>query len=456
MRPLAISLLAALVATMAALPAGAAEPEDADIVVIGGVGAIGPGVLEHLAGCTEGEVTRIAGTDRYETAAAIATAWDTAPTVYLATGERYPDAIAIGAVAAKERAPILLTRRDALSPASAAQIRRLAPAEVVIVGGPAAVSMEVERQVADLGPTVVRWAGDDRYGTAVAISSSRFSPGVDVVHVVTGESFTDGLVAGPMAAPGPILLVPPSHIPASVAAELTRLDPIDIVVVGGDEAVTAATEAALTAYATGGVARISGPTRYATAAALSTAAAPGSVYVVRADDYPDGLAVAGLAGERPILLSDGTDLPEATSAEVGRLTGAECTPWRLDALLRPVSGPITSGFGLRLHPIFGGYRMHNGIDFDVEAGTPIVASADGTVIHSGEKGGYGLTVMVEHGGGFVTLYAHMRRIGAPLGRTIRAGEVIGWVGSTGHSTGPHLHFEVRIDDRPENPVPYFG
>jgi len=458
MRPF-ITLLAAVVvaaATGASQPAIAAEQQPADIVVVGGNGAIGPGVFEHLASCTGGVVSRIAGANRYETAAAIARHWETAGTVYLATGERYPDAIAIGAVAAQEQAPILLTTRENLPAPTAAEIRRLDPDLVVIVGGPGAISTEVENQIAALVPAVVRIAGADRYETAIAISATRFEPGVDAVHIVTGESFADGLAAGPAAREGPILLVAGAGIPAATAAELRRLDPAEIVIVGGQGAVPAATERALALFTTGEVRRISGSSRFATAAAVAAPAAPGTAYLVRADDYPDGLAVAGLADDRPVLLTEGTHLPVETAAAIARLTGTDCPPWELDALLRPVPGPITSGFGRRLHPIFGGYRMHNGVDFDVAAGTPIIAAAAGTVIHSGAKGGYGLAVMLEHGGGFVTLYAHMNRIGVDIGEEVGAGETMGWVGSTGDSTGPHLHFEVRRDDTPVDPVGYLG
>lgn len=448
-------LLAALVviATVPALPAAAAETEPANIVVIGGVGAVGPGVFEHLGTCIDGAVTRVAGSDRYETAAAIAADWGTADTVYVATGERFPDAIAVGAVAASENAPILLTARNHLPTATATEIQRLSPSEVVIIGGPSAVSDEVADLLEALAPSVTRLAGIDRYETAVAISSSNYDPGVETVHVVTGESFVDGLAAGP-AARGPILLVPSTGIPATVSAELARLDPTEIVIVGGEAAVSSETAEALAAFTTGAVSRISGSSRYATAAALNAAAGPGTVYLVRADDYPDGLAVAGLAGQRPILLTQGIHLPGDTATAISRITGAQCTTWELDSLLRPVPGPITSGFGRRRHPIFGGYRMHNGVDMDVAAGTPIAAAAAGTVIHSGGKGGYGNAVMVEHGGGFVTLYAHMSRIGGDLGQEIAAGETIGWVGSTGDSTGPHLHFEVRIDGTPVDPESY--
>lgn len=121
-------------------------------------------------------------------------------------------------------------------------------------------------------------------------------------------------------------------------------------------------------------------------------------------------------------------------------------------LLRPVDGPVTSGFGSRMHPILRFLRMHKGIDFGASWGTPIVAAADGQVIRAGWAGGYGRQVRIAHSGGLVTSYSHMSRIVAPDGGVVRRGELIGYVGSSGLSTGPHLHYEVLKDGVPVNPL----
>lgn len=123
-------------------------------------------------------------------------------------------------------------------------------------------------------------------------------------------------------------------------------------------------------------------------------------------------------------------------------------------LVRPVPGAITSAFGYRLHPILGYQRLHTGVDMRASYGTPIVSGADGVVIYAGPRGGYGNTVMVDHGGGMVTLYAHQSSIAVANGQAVSGGQVVGYVGSTGLSTGPHLHFEVRINGAPVNPAPY--
>ncbi len=124
-------------------------------------------------------------------------------------------------------------------------------------------------------------------------------------------------------------------------------------------------------------------------------------------------------------------------------------------LKRPVPGGISSGFGPRIHPIYGYSLMHNGIDMNGGMGQQIVAAAAGTVFFAGVKGGYGNSIMIDHGGGMVTLYAHQSSFAVSNGQKVNAGQVIGYVGSTGVSTGPHLHFEVRISGNPVNPVKYF-
>jgi murein DD-endopeptidase MepM/ murein hydrolase activator NlpD len=116
-------------------------------------------------------------------------------------------------------------------------------------------------------------------------------------------------------------------------------------------------------------------------------------------------------------------------------------------LIWPVNGPVVSGFGLR----WG--RMHTGIDIGVGYGTPIHAAASGTVIFAGWMGGYGNFVIVDHGGGLSTAYAHQSSI-AVGGGAVSQGQVLGYVGCTGHCFGPHLHFEVRINGSPVDPLGY--
>ncbi len=124
----------------------------------------------------------------------------------------------------------------------------------------------------------------------------------------------------------------------------------------------------------------------------------------------------------------------------------------LGRLLWPAQGTITSGFGLRRHPVFGIQHLHTGVDIGAAWGSPVLAAADGQVIYTGWFGGYGKIVVLDHGGGVSTLYAHLYEILVPSGGTVSRSQVIGRVGTTGYSTGPHLHFEVRVDGQPIDPV----
>jgi len=123
-------------------------------------------------------------------------------------------------------------------------------------------------------------------------------------------------------------------------------------------------------------------------------------------------------------------------------------------LVRPVPGKITSAFGPRLHPILGYTRMHTGVDMTAPYGQDLRAGAAGRVLLASTYGGYGLTVIIDHGGGMTTLYAHQSRVLVSVGSHVAAGEVIGYIGSSGLATGPHLHFEVRIGGTPVDPAPY--
>ena len=121
-------------------------------------------------------------------------------------------------------------------------------------------------------------------------------------------------------------------------------------------------------------------------------------------------------------------------------------------LIRPCSGRTSSGFGYRVHPITKVYKLHTGVDIAAPIGTPMKAAADGAVIISGWKGAYGYTVVIDHGGGVSTLYGHCSRLLVSVGDEVKQGDTVARVGSTGLSTGPHAHFEKRINGRPVNPM----
>ena len=142
---------------------------------------------------------------------------------------------------------------------------------------------------------------------------------------------------------------------------------------------------------------------------------------------------------------------EAASARVtAQLQGAPAGPVRHGGggYIWPVNGPVVSGFGMR----WG--RLHAGVDISAPSGTPIRAAASGTVAMAGSVGGYGNYTCINHGGGVATCYAHQTSIGVSVGQSVRQGQVIGTVGCTGHCFGPHLHFEVRVNGQPVDPMGY--
>ncbi|HVE98579.1 MAG TPA: peptidoglycan DD-metalloendopeptidase family protein [Mycobacteriales bacterium] len=121
----------------------------------------------------------------------------------------------------------------------------------------------------------------------------------------------------------------------------------------------------------------------------------------------------------------------------------------------PANGEVTSSYGYRRHPIYGSRRFHAGIDIGAGSGATIRAATKGRVVHAGELGSYGKIVVIDHGNGFSTAYAHQSRVAVRKGQQVSRGQTIGYVGSTGASTGPHLHFETRVNGEPVDPMRYY-
>ena len=146
----------------------------------------------------------------------------------------------------------------------------------------------------------------------------------------------------------------------------------------------------------------------------------------------------------------------AAAASQGGGGGGATTTWvqGTGQLAAPVNAPITSDFGWRIHPIYGTSRLHAGTDFGVDEGTPVHAADGGVVVEAGWISGYGYTVIIDHGNGMSTLYAHNSDVAVSPGQTVSKGQVVSYSGNTGGSTGPHLHFEVRINGEPTDPMGY--
>ena len=160
------------------------------------------------------------------------------------------------------------------------------------------------------------------------------------------------------------------------------------------------------------------------------------------------------------LLYVGLDRVGASDVQLMRWTVDGKTQWvdatgtaaQAEAMRMPVSGGVSSRYGMRRHPILHARRFHRGIDLKAASGTPVRASADGRAEFAGWSGGYGRQVRIGHGKGLATSYSHMSRIAVAPGAVVRRGQIIGYVGSSGLSTGPHLHYEVYRNGRPVNPA----
>ncbi|MCU1461221.1 MAG: repeat-containing protein [Acidimicrobiales bacterium] len=275
-------------------------------------------------------VTRLAGADRFGTAAAIsqATYGPGVPVAYIATGLGFADALAGAPAAAKGAGPVLLVDGGGIPGPTAAELQRIKPGRIVVLGGEGAVSAaQLNALKGYTSGTVTRLAGASRYETAAAVSAAAFGIGVPVAYVATGAAFPDALSGGAAAAAkgGPMLLVPGDTIPTAVQAELARLHPQSIVVLGGASAVSDAVMAqlALTTTPPGNVRRVSGPDRYQTATAVAADAFPNapSAFVATGLNFPDALAGGVLAGRSasPLLLVPGTIVPFAVRGQVNRL-----------------------------------------------------------------------------------------------------------------------------------------
>jgi murein DD-endopeptidase MepM/ murein hydrolase activator NlpD len=178
----------------------------------------------------------------------------------------------------------------------------------------------------------------------------------------------------------------------------------------------------------------------------------GSAGRLRAERSRHRVSLASLSASERADASEIDALQQASAELAARLRAAQAGTVRrassASGFVWPVSAPITSPFGWR----WG--RMHEGIDLGAAEGTPIAAAAAGTVVYAGWLEGYGNLTVIDHGGGLATAYGHQSRIVVSAGEQVSQGEIIGYVGSTGHSTGPHLHFEVRVDGQPVDPLGY--
>jgi len=278
-------------------------------------------------------IARLDGDDRFDASAAISSAnFDPGvATVYVANGLNFPDALSGAPVAAKDGAPILLLTPTRIPASIEAELARLKPARIVVLGGVNSVSEQVAQWLNKFTTGgVSRLAGADRFDASAAISAKNFAVGATTVYVANGLNFPDALSGAPVAAKdgAPVLLVTPTLIPASIEAELARLKPGRIVVLGGVNSVSKEVAGWLQKFTTGTVTRLAGPDRFDASADISAnnfAAPIETVYVANGLNFPDALSGAPVAalGSAPILLVTPTSIPPSIVAELKRLNPAQ-------------------------------------------------------------------------------------------------------------------------------------
>lgn len=274
-------------------------------------------------------VQRLWGLSRFDTAVEVSRRSfpGGASTVFVANGFGFADALAGGVAAGLTPGPVLLVRSDLVPAETAAELSRLAPSEIVILGGTAAISDTVETALAAYAPTVRRLAGADRFATAVAIAADAFPSGASTVVLADGLNYPDALAGVPAAAKlsAPLLLTRTSLLPTVTADEIVALGASRVVILGGTSAVSADVEAVVGALSgVTSVERWSGASRFATAAAISGAVWPsgaGMVYVAYGLNFPDALAggPGAFMDDGPLLLVATDSIPTETEAEITRL-----------------------------------------------------------------------------------------------------------------------------------------
>lgn len=323
---LLVVLAMVLAPLLMALPVGASPAPD-EIVVVGGPGVVSDPLLGHLDSCSPSGASRVAGQDRYATAAAIADHWESADTVFLATGLAFPDAVTGGPVAGLNDAPMLLTHPDWLPGPTSETLERLQPRRVVLLGGQAAIGGGVESLLRERYAEVLRLAGADRYATAEAIADWQFPDGTDVVYVATGLGYHDALLAGPAALRdgAALLLVAPDAVPGPTRRAIESLKPERIVIVGGTAVVSPTVADELGEYAP--VDRVAGESLADTTAAMAEGVPGSQAFVATRDAFPDGLAMIPLSGGAPTFFVSAGGLDTTTAAAIEARTGVACPAW---------------------------------------------------------------------------------------------------------------------------------
>lgn len=382
------------------------------------------------------QIERISGKDRYETAIAINQRFQETDRAIVVDGTNFPDALTASALSKHLNAPIYLTSEDININTT---LKDKGVRKVTIVGGTAAVSMEVETTLLrDF--FVERISGADRYETANEVCKKIGSP---AVVETTGLDYFDALLA----------------------SNLVMHSEVGLMLSDGNNDHGLVVSNRLTHQ----------NDRYTKALEMiQQDREKNHLLIVTGESFPDALSVSGIMPilDADLLLIDGKSLndsqittiraydrvtiiggTDAVSADIEQLILNEPNE---DALLWPVPTCrwITEYFVERMHPIRQRMELHIGIDIGAGPGESIIAAADGTVVEAGWHDAYGNYVKIRHNDHLETLYAHAQELWVSAGEVVKAGDVIAKVGTTGLSTGYHLHFEVRNNGEYQDPLEY--
>lgn len=274
-------------------------------------------------------LSRIGGADRFAVSATVSARefLPGVPVAYIASGTTFPDALSGSAAAGTRGGPVLLVNRDSIPDPVAAELSRLQPAKIVVLGGTDSISPAVQTLLARYSRSVTRLGGTDRYAVSAAISADTFPAGVSVAYVAAGATFPDALSGSAVAASnhGPVLLTERQALPDPVLTELKRLKPGWIIILGGTDSISTAVQAQLEALAPS--TRVAGADRFAVSAALSAVNfIPGveTVFIASGAVFPDALSgsVGAALNGSPVLLVTSTSIPPVVATELRRLKPA--------------------------------------------------------------------------------------------------------------------------------------
>jgi putative cell wall-binding protein len=299
-RTVLLGTLSLALVVAAGLPAAAPDGAAAHLRAISTTASSDAAQLTHSDGVADPASQRLSGADRYATSTQISGQYAPGvPRLYVATGTSFPDALAAGA-AAGTSSPVLLVGGGGVGAATVAEVARLAPGQIVLVGGPGVLPDAIGDALGRYSPGGwIRVAGPDRYTTAAAVAASAFTAPLAVAYLASGVAFPDALTASALGAANgfPVLLTAPNTLPAATADALARLRPASIVVLGGESSVSAAVLESARAFTTS-ISRVSGTDRYATNVAANAAIARSATSLVLAagSNFPDALSGAALAG----------------------------------------------------------------------------------------------------------------------------------------------------------------